>query len=68
MMNDEELGLNSFVKRNERDLIIIMTEDATKKKRRFRLKRDPLIVQLGIVFRGTTYHRTVNLKDVVKFS
>lgn len=66
-MNDEDLGLNSLVKRNERDLVIIMMEDATEKKRRFRLKRHPLIVQLGIVFRETTCHRTVNLKDVVKF-
>ena len=68
MMSDEELGLDTFIERNDGDLFITITEDATGKKKRFRLERASLAVQRAIVCWGTTCHRTKDLEDVAKFS
>ena len=68
MMNDEELGMDTFVERNGGDLFITIMEDATAKEKRFRLEHAPLVVQRAIVCRGTTCYLTKDLEDVAKFS
>ena len=68
MMTDEELGLDTFIKRDGEDLFITITEDATGEKKRLQLQREPLVVQRAIVCRGTNCYRTKDLKYVVKFS
>ena len=68
MMSDEELGLNTFIERNEEDQFITIPEDATGKEKRLRLKRDPIVIQQAIVCRGTSCYCSKDLKHVVKFS
>jgi hypothetical protein len=68
MMSDEELGLDTFVERDEGNLFITITEDATGDEKRFQLVPDPLVVQRAIVCRGTNCYRTEDAGSVAKFA
>lgn len=73
MMSDEELGLDTFTRLNEKNRSITITEDTTGKERRLNLDVDPIVYQRAIVCRGTSCYRATTLspKDmqyVVKFS
>ncbi len=73
MMSDEELGLDTFIERDDGDQFITIMEDATGKERRLQLESVPIAYQRAIVCRGTSCFRarTLNSKDlryVVKFS
>ncbi len=68
MMSDEELGLDTFVERDEEDRFITITEDVTGKEKRLQLKSSPIVIQRGIICRGTNCYRSKDLAHVVKFS
>ncbi|KAI4106232.1 MAG: hypothetical protein L6R37_002319 [Teloschistes peruensis] len=73
MMSDEELGLDTFIERDDGDQFITIMEDATGKERRLQLKPDPIAYQRAIVCRGTSCFRartssSEDLRYVVKFS
>ncbi len=73
MMSDEELGLDTFIERDDGDQFITIVEDATGKERRLQLQSVPIAYQRATVSRGTSCFRarTLNSKDlryVVKFS
>jgi hypothetical protein len=68
MMNDEELGLDTFVERDGGNLFITITEDADGKEKRIQLERDPIVIQRAIVCRGTNCYRSKDREHVVKFS
>ena len=68
MMSDEELGLDTFIEQNGDDRFIGITDDATGKKKRLQLERDPFVKQRAIVCRGTNCYRTSDQASVVKFS
>lgn len=73
MMSDEELGLDTFVERDDGDKFISIVEDATGKERRLQLELVPIAHQRAIVFRGTSCFRAKipSSKDpqyVAKFS
>lgn len=66
-MSDEELGLDTFVKRDGEDQFITIIEDVTRKERRLQLEQDPIVIQRAIVYRGINYYRSKDLEYVVKF-
>ncbi len=73
MMSDEELGLDTFIERDDGDRFITVMEDATGKERRLQLEPVPIAHQRAIVCRGTSCFRarTPSSKDlqyVAKFS
>jgi hypothetical protein len=73
MMSDEELGLDTFIERDDGDRFITVVEDATGKERRLQLEPVPIAHQRAIVCRGTSCFRarTPSSKDlqyVAKFS
>ena len=45
MMNDEELNLNTFIEQNKEDEFIIISEDVTKKNKKFQLKQKLIVIQ-----------------------
>ena len=73
MMSDEELGLDTFIERDDGDQFITVVEDATGKERRLQLEPIPIARQRAIVCRGTSCFRawtpsSENLQYVAKFS
>ncbi|KAL9130813.1 MAG: hypothetical protein Q9175_006929 [Cornicularia normoerica] len=73
MMSDEELGLDTFIERDDGDQFITVVEDATGKERRLQLESIPIAYQRAIVCRGTSCFRATtpsseDLRYVVKFS
>ena len=73
MMNDEEMGLDTFVKQDDGDHFINIVEDVMGKERRLYLEPVPIALQRAIVYHGTScYHaRTSSSKYsqyIVKFS
>ncbi|KAL8847182.1 MAG: hypothetical protein Q9221_007767 [Calogaya cf. arnoldii] len=73
MMSDDELGLDTFIQRDDGDQFITVVEDATGKERRLQLEPDPIASQRAIVCRGTSCFRartpsSEDLRYVVKFS
>ncbi|KAL8788263.1 MAG: hypothetical protein Q9213_001783 [Squamulea squamosa] len=73
MMSDEELGLDTFIQRDDGDQFITVVEDVTGEERRLQLEPDPIAYQRAIVCRGTSCFRartpsSENLRYVVKFS
>lgn len=68
MMSDDELGLDTFIKRDGEDRFITITEDVTGEEKRLQLERDPIVIQRAIVCRGTNCYRTKDSEHVVKFS
>jgi len=65
MMSDEELGLDTFIERDDGDQFITVVEDATGKERRLQLEPVPIAYQRAIVCRGTSCFRarTPSSKD-----
>ena len=68
MMDDEELGLDTFIKRDDTGRIITISTDATGKENRMQLDEAPFVKQRAVVCRGTTCFRTGDQANVVKFS
>jgi len=73
MMSDEELGLDTFIERDDGDQFITVVEDVTGKERRLQLEPVPIAYQRAIVCRGTSCFRaktpsSEDLRYVVKFS
>ncbi|KAL8673853.1 MAG: hypothetical protein Q9168_001718 [Polycauliona sp. 1 TL-2023] len=73
MMSDEELGLDTFIQRDDGNQFITVVEDATGKERRLQLEPDPIAYQRAIACRGTSCFRartlsSEDLRYVVKFS
>jgi len=73
MMSDEELGLDTFIERDNGDWFIIVMEDATGKERRLQLESVPIAHQRAIVCCGTSCFRaktpsSEDLRYVAKFS
>ena len=68
MMDDEELGLDTFTELDDRGRFITISEDATGKENRMRLDEAPFVKQRAVVCRGTTCFRSSDQATVVKFS
>ncbi|KAI1932670.1 hypothetical protein LOZ65_000659 [Ophidiomyces ophidiicola] len=73
MMNEEELGLDTFIKRNGNHRFIHIHRDGAKVSRQLELKPDPLIHQQAIACRGMSCYLTKALHSkhwnyVTKFS
>ena len=68
LMNDEELGLDTFIERADGKQFVTVTEEGQRKRRRLQLEARPIAVQAAIVCRGTCCYRTADSKRVVKFS
>ncbi|KAI9782551.1 MAG: hypothetical protein M1816_001848 [Peltula sp. TS41687] len=68
MMNNEELGLDTFIERDEGNRFVSVPEDVSGKEKRIQLEQNPIVIQRLIVCRGTSCHRSRDLKHVVKFS
>lgn len=56
MMNDEELGLDTFTRRKDSKLFVIIPAETQEKKRKLKLELDPTPIasQRAIVCRGTS--------------
>lgn len=68
MMDDEELGLDTFIELNDTGRFITISRDAIGKENRMQLNEVPFVKQRAIVCRGTTCFRSSDQADVVKFS
>ena len=68
LMDDEELGIETFIKCKGQEMHVNVTEDSKGKKLKLCLEPIPLIMQRAIVCRGTSCYRTKGSKYVVKFS
>ena len=70
MMDDEELGLDTFTELDDKGRFITISKDATGKEKENRMQLDetPFVKQRAIVCRGTTCFRSSDQANVVKFS
>ena len=68
MMDDEELGLDTFTELDETGRFITITKDATETENRMQLDEAPFVKQRAVVCRGTTCFRSSDRANVVKFS
>ncbi|KAI9655951.1 MAG: hypothetical protein M1829_000461 [Trizodia sp. TS-e1964] len=68
LMDDEDLGLDTYIKRNLDQMSISIKPIGKNKKKKLLLDRIPLSKQGAIVCRGTSCYKTINTKFVVKFS
>ena len=68
MMDDEELGLDTFTEQDDIGRFITISKDATGKENRMQLEEGPLVKQRAVVYRGTTCFRSSDQANVVKFS
>ena len=68
LMDDEELGLDTFAELKDKGRYITISTDATGKKRRMQLDEAPFVRQRAVVCRGTTCFRSSEQSSVVKFS
>ncbi len=68
MMDDEELGLDTFTELDDTGRSITISRDATGKDDRMQLNEAPFVKQRAVVCRGTTCFRSSDQADVVKFS
>ncbi|TFB07258.1 hypothetical protein CCMA1212_001248 [Trichoderma ghanense] len=75
MMNDEELGLDTFITHKDHRLFAAMSAEprTSKRKRKLELDANPIAFQRAIVCRGTSCFRardvgSTELDTVVKFS
>lgn len=68
MMDDEELGLDTFIELDDTGRSITISRDATGKEDRMQLNEAPFIKQRAVVCRGTTCFRSSDQADVVKLS
>jgi len=68
MMDDEELGLDTFTELDDTGRSITISRDAIGKEDRMQLNEVPFVKQRAVVCRGTTCFRSSDQADVVKFS
>ena len=68
MMDDEELGLDTFAELDHTGRFIAISKDATGKENRMQLDEAPFVKQRAVVCRGTTCFRSSDKANVVKFS
>ena len=68
MMDNEELGLDTFTELDDKGRFITISEDATGKENRMRLDEAPFVKQRAVVCQGTTCVRSSDQATVVKFS
>ena len=68
MMNEEELGLDTFTKLDATGRFITISKDATGKENKMQLHKAPFVKQRAVVCRGTTCFRHSDQASVVKFS
>ncbi|KAL2050081.1 hypothetical protein ABVK25_009691 [Lepraria finkii] len=68
MMDDEELGLDTFTEQDDIGRFITISKDATGKENRMQLEEGPLVKQRAVVCRGTTCFPSSDQANAVKFS
>lgn len=68
MMDDEELGLDTFTELDDKGRFITISKDAIGKENRMQLDEAPFVKQRAVVCRGTTCFRSSDQANVVKFS
>ena len=68
MMNDKELGIDTFVQRDKTNDFVIVNDYETKEETRVYIEMDPIALERAIVCRGTSCFRTTDHKNIVKFS
>ena len=68
MMDDEELGLDTFTKLNDNGRLITISSDVRGEENRMQLDESPFVKQRAVVCRGTTCFRSSDQANVVKFS
>lgn len=68
MMDDKELGLDTFIELDDTGQSITISRDATGKEDRMQLNEAPFIKQRAIVCQGTTCFHSSYQADVIKFS
>lgn len=68
MMDDEELGLDTFTELDDIGRFITISRDATGREDRMQLNEAPFVRHRAVVCRGTTCFRSSDQADVVKFS
>ncbi|KAL8978915.1 MAG: hypothetical protein Q9177_006274, partial [Variospora cf. flavescens] len=68
MMDDEELGLDTFTELDNKGRFVTISKDETGLENRMRLDKAPFVKQRAVVCRGTTCFRSSDLATVVKFS
>ena len=68
LMEDEELGLDTFMKRDGQSPTVAIGDAITGEDVTLKLEASPFITQRAIVSRGTFCYRTADQQHVVKFS
>ena len=68
LMSDEELGIDTFVKRVKTKDFVIINDYKTKEERWLQIETNPIALQRAIVCHGTSCFLTTDHKNVVKFS
>ena len=68
LMNDEELGLDTFIQKDGKRTSVTIADATTGENRVLELEATPFTFQRSVASRGTTCYRTTNGKQVVKFS
>lgn len=68
LMDDEELGLDTYTELDKQGRFITISEDATGNENRMQLDEMPFVKQRAVVCRGTTCFRSTDKSSVVKFS
>ena len=73
LMSDEELGINTYIKKDKIGRYIEFKQDGRKVQEQLYLKDTPIAFQRAIVCRGTACYRAKRMKDqhweyVVKFA
>ena len=68
MMNDEDLGLDTFAELNDKSRFITISTGTTEKEKTMQLDEAPFVKQRAVVCRGTTCFRSSDQSTVVKFS
>lgn len=68
LMTDEDLGLDTFMKRDGQHPSVAVADATTGEDVTLKLEASPFIIQRAIVSRGTLCYRTADQQHVVKFS
>ena len=68
LMSDEELGLDTLIKREGERQFVTLANETTGKEQQFELEARPIARQNGIACRGTSCYLTADKKHVIKFS
>lgn len=67
-MTGDELGLDTFMRRNADHAQVVLTDTENGQERTFEVDDQPFFKQPAIACRGTTCFRTLDNKHVVKFA